>query len=334
MVMLSLIFFRKLPAVFAWTGVAMLLAINLRADGYFMQSRPDMEALLFALVALILMYRGFEKERYALFALGVLTLCVAYLFKQTAAMFAMVPLIKLILKRDGVTASELVMILAPPAAIVITIVAIRIAAPTVDFYMIEALTKWKIQPARFGYAVISFLALMPIIPAALLLGVATTRNDDAAASSDAGAREQMLWLIAACIIATPASMLSFAKVGGVVNSYIPALLPLITLSTVLIARAWCAIASHPAPSIWTAYGFSALLAMIMLASAFGGSSDQLRAIITGPTHGDEHYPRVIEYVSKLHGRVVCPDDPTIPIRALKQTGRSFWGEYVASHSTL
>jgi len=60
------------------------------------------------------------------------------------------------------------------------------------------------------------------------------------------------------------------------------------------------------------------------------STDQLRAI-TGAAHGDAHYPQVIQYVRGLKGRVACPDDPTIPILALKQAGRSSWAENDATY---
>jgi len=119
---LTIAYFRKLPAVFACAGVAMLLAIHLRTDGYFMQARPDMEALALALLALILMHRGFERERFALYALGVLTLCIAYLFKQTSAIFALVPFVRFLLRRDGFTIGELIMVAAAPLAIVLLIV--------------------------------------------------------------------------------------------------------------------------------------------------------------------------------------------------------------------
>ena len=317
---MAVIFFRKLPAVFICAGVAMLLGINLRTDGYFMQARPDMEALAVALLALILMYHGFERNRYALYGLGVLMLCVAYLFKQTAAMFALVPLIKLVLKRDGVTAGELLMILAPPIAIGILIGVIRLAAPNVDYYMIEALARWPIQYARLAYTVCVFLAFMPIVPAALCLGLLWRRDE-----RELTDRDRVLWLAAACIIATPASIVAFSKVGGVNNSYVPALFPLVTLSIILIARGWQTIIRTAHPPARRAQAFAWLLTFIMLASAFSGSSDQLRTM-NSPAHGDAHYPQVVQYVSGLSGRVVCPDDPTIPIHALKQTGRSFWAE--------
>jgi hypothetical protein len=43
-------------------------------------------------------------------------------------------------------------------------------------------------------------------------------------------------------------------------------------------------------------------------------------------NGDSHYPQVVEFVRNLKGRVICPDDPTIPIVAFGQAGRSLQAE--------
>jgi hypothetical protein len=70
---------------------------------------------------------------------------------------------------------------------------------------------------------------------------------------------------------------------------------------------------------------SAILAILLPLS--------LLADVTAPTHqfqirekvlaqGDENYKDVIRIVRKLPGKVVCPDDPTIPLRANNYAGRS------------
>jgi hypothetical protein len=318
---LSWIFFRKLPAVFIVAGIAMLTAVHLRTGGYFMNARPDMEALGFALLALILLYQGYEKQRIALFIAGVIVLCIAYLFKQTAAMFALVPLVVMVLRGEGWTVSELVMVVLPPAAIVAVIATMRLLAPEVDYYMIEAVAKWPIVRSRLAGNAAKFIGFMPVLPVAIgtFIGArATLPKEDS----------KFRWLIAAVLIATPASLVAVAKVGGVNNSYIPALLPLMVLSIVLLARGWESLVATGAMTRWRLHGFAWLVASVLLATAMGGPADELRSLFTS-AHGDKNYPAVIKYVSGLQGRVVCPDDPTIPIRALHQPCRSFWAEHDA-----
>src|SRR5437016_9841854 len=114
---LAVIYFRRLPWVFAIAGVAMLMSLNLRSNAFFTQTKADMPALGFSLLALILIFQAMEKGRWACYPLALVSFCVAYLFKQTAAMFTLVPLVSLLLRqrwsiRDWLGA------LAPPMAIV------------------------------------------------------------------------------------------------------------------------------------------------------------------------------------------------------------------------
>ncbi len=319
---LSWIYFRKLPAAFVFAGIAMLAAVHLRTGGYFMNARPDMEALGLALLALIFLYSGYERERMFIYIVGVVVLCVAYLFKQTAAMFALVPLIVMVLRGEGWTVSELVMVVLPPAALILVIATMRFVAPEVDYYMIEAVAKWPIKYPRLVGNAGKFLAFMPILPVALGFFIAARGS---VPKEDAKLR----WLIAAALIATPASLVALSKAGGVNNSYIPALLPLMTLSIVMLARGWNRMVETDAASKWRSHAFAWLFALTLLATAFGGPADDLRNMFTS-SHGDQHYPDVIKYVSNLKGRVICPDDPTITIRALRQPCRSFWAEHDAN----
>jgi hypothetical protein len=62
----------------------------------------------------------------------------------------------------------------------------------------------------------------------------------------------------------------------------------------------------------------------MLTDGIETTREAMHLFIEG--NGDSHYPQVVEYVRHLKGRVVCPDDPTIPIVALGQPCRCAWAE--------
>src|SRR5437667_3998836 len=62
---LAVIYFRRLPWVFAMAGVAMLMSLNLRSHAFFTQIKSDMPALGFSLLALILIFQAMEKRRWA-----------------------------------------------------------------------------------------------------------------------------------------------------------------------------------------------------------------------------------------------------------------------------
>ena len=79
-------------------------------------------------------------------------------------------------------------------------------------------------------------------------------------------------------------------------------------ATVGIAAAWeTTSASLISPA--RARVFACLIAFVMLVDGVEISREALRLFVEG--HGDKHYPQVVEYVRKLKGRVVCPDDTSM-----------------------
>ncbi|HEX3356478.1 MAG TPA: hypothetical protein VHS31_05795, partial [Tepidisphaeraceae bacterium] len=183
-------------------------------------------------------------------------------------------------------------------------------------HMITAVSRW---PMRFNVLAVSplrFLSYYILLPVALsvmiLIRPGITFSDP-----------KMRWLISAGVGTLPGCFLAYSKMGGGPNSFLPALMPLMVLSTLGIAAAW-ETTSARLISPARARVFACLIALLMMVDGVETSSEVLHLFIEG--HGDPHYPQVVEYISKLKGRVICPDDPTIPIVALGQTGRSYWAE--------
>jgi hypothetical protein len=313
---LAVIYFRRLPWIFTIAGVAMLMSLNLRLYAFFTQIKSDMMALGFALLALILIFQAMEKQRWGCYPLALVCFCIGYLFKQTAAMFTIVPLLSLILRRRW-SIRDWLAVAAPPAAILALIVAIAVFAPDVHFHMITAVSRW---PMRFDILAVSplrFFSFYTLVPVALCMMILIRPG---VSLSD----PKLRWLVSACVGALPGSLLAYSKLGGGPNSFLPALLPLIVLSIVGMAAAWETTPENPISRART-HTFAWLLALVMMASAVEISRESLSALFVDG-HGDWHYPQVVGFVRNLKGRVVCPDDPTIPIVALGQTGRSSWAE--------
>jgi hypothetical protein len=134
------------------------------------------------------------------------------------------------------------------------------------------------------------------------------------------------WLISTCIACLPGSFLAYAKTGGGLNSFFPSLIPLTVLSIIGIAAAWETM--RPTMSAPRTHMLAWLIALVTLVCAVEPSSlgsKWLRELFFEGL-GDRHYPQVVQYVRNLKGRVISPDDPTIPIIALGQTCRSSWAE--------
>ncbi|MGH7179535.1 MAG: ArnT family glycosyltransferase [Tepidisphaeraceae bacterium] len=313
---LAVIYFRRLPWIFTIAGLAMLMSLNLRVHAFFTQTKSDMPALGFSLLALILFFQAMERRRWACYPLALLSFCVAYLFKQTAAMFTIVPLLSLLLRRQWSIRDWLV-VAAPPATIVALIIAISVIVPAVHYHMIIAVSRW---PMRFDILLISPLRLFSyftLVPVALCM---MTLIRPGISLSDPTLR----WLIAACVGSFPGSCLAYSKLAGSTNSFLPALLPMIVLSIVGIAAEWESTPANLIPAARTRV-FAWLMALVMMLSAVEISKASVHALFV-EGHGDGNSPRVVQYIRKLKGRVVCPDDPTIPIRALGQPCRSSWAE--------
>ncbi|MGH7176984.1 MAG: glycosyltransferase family 39 protein [Tepidisphaeraceae bacterium] len=315
-VALAVIYFRRLPWILTIAGVAMLMSLNLRLHGLLTQIHTDSIALGFSILALILIFQAMEKRRWACYPLALVSFCVAYLFKQTAAMFTLVPLLSLLLRQRWSIRAWLA-VAAPPAAIMALIIAISVIAPNIHYHMIIAVSRWPIRFEILAISPLRFLSFFILLPVALSMMILIRPG---ISLSD----PKMRWLISACVGSLPGSFLAYSKLGGGTNSFLPALLPLIVLSIVGIAAAWETTSANlisPARTHTVAW----LMALVMMVDSVETSKASLRALFVDG-HGDRHYPQVVQYVRKLKGRVVCPDDPTIPIVALGQTGRSSWAE--------
>jgi hypothetical protein len=204
---------------------------------------------------------------------------------------------------------------APLASIIGLIITFSIIAPNVHFYMITGVRHWPIRFDVLAISPLRFISYYMLVPLALCIIILIRPL----AFSD----PKLRWLISAGAGTLPGCLLAYSKVGGVDNSFLPALLPLLVLSTLVITAAW---EMTSAALDWRGRAsiFGWLIAVIMLADGIETSREALHLFPEG--NGDEHYPQVVEYVRKLKGRVVCPEDPTIPIVALGQTGRSYWAE--------
>ncbi|HEX8525316.1 MAG TPA: glycosyltransferase family 39 protein [Tepidisphaeraceae bacterium] len=318
---LTAIYFRRLPWMFAVAGAAMLLSLNLRIHAFFALCKTDMVALGFALLALILIFQAIEKGRWGCYPLALVSFCLGYLTKQPAAMFTLVPLLAMLLGWWGGrrwSVATWVAAAAAPGTIVILIGAISVLNPYIHYYTFVTVSRW---PMRFNVLAVSPLRLLSfsiLVPVGLALMLLV---GPALSLSDARWR----WLIAACAGALPGSFLAYAKLGGGLNSFLPALVPLTVLAVVAIAAAWASARASLPISTAQAHAFAWVMALVMIISALNTETDSTY-LLFAHGHGDRHYPRVIEHVRALKGRVVCPDDPTIPIRALGQVGRSSWAE--------
>ena len=145
--------------VVAW---AALLGLNHRAGHYFVENRPDMTALFFTTAALALMGVGLEKRRGISVAMGTVCLIVGFFFKQTASVFAMVPLVVLASRGRRPNRTELVLAIAPMAAVAGVILYLKAFCPAVYHYMIEVPGAYRVDWPRAVRSVWRLLLQSPL----------------------------------------------------------------------------------------------------------------------------------------------------------------------------
>jgi hypothetical protein len=299
-------------------AAALLLAANTRTGNYFAETRPDLDSLLFATLALIVLYQGLEpvreKPRIALVLTGTALLMIAVLFKQTAVAFMFIPALSLVGQFGMSSFRKQVLATAIPiGGVLVTFGVIRQFAPGLWHFMIEVPVQYHVPPLRVGRMLMELFTSLPLFLLALVHWLFTD-------VLDTWQLPRVRWLMAALICTVPASIVAFAKDGGSSNSLIPALLSV---------GAFCA---------WRAPVVVALLrdatrplalqlvagivfAFMLFAHAYPVPGALSKEALKGG-HGVNERALVIAEVRSLPGRVVCPDDPTIPLMAKGYAGRT------------
>jgi hypothetical protein len=231
--------------------------------------------------------------------------------------FAAVPPVALVLRGRKPSRSEVLLALVPLTVAVGTIVGLRIVSPAVYHYMI-------VVPKAFGLrwaaTVRNAWELLLDTPLFLVLLGEWIVVERASFPKD----PRLLWLAAVLAVTIPYSALTSAKVGGMDNSLLPALFPLLAFCVLRLPRMLRYVERPGSP--WTSRLVAgSFLAFIVLLTAFPRLSTRHPLLV--PTSRHQHaYWKLVELVKRLPGTVVCPEDPTIVLYARRQVGLNIYTE--------
>ncbi len=299
----------------AW---AVLLAVNFRSWEYFAENRPDMTALMFAALGVLLMGYGQETRRWRYVVLGSLCLVAGFFFKQTAAVLSAVPPIALVLRGRRPTRSEVSFALLPFVLMCGVIQALKVLSPAVYHAMIvvpKAFSLNYLSSARNAWELLLDSPLFLVLLGEwILLDGASFRKD-----------ARVLWLGAVLVVTIPYSALTSGKVGGTYNSLLPALFPMMAFCVLRLPRLLKYL-ERPTSSLRLRLMFGSFLAFLMLLTAFPRLS-RAHALFVAESAHDRAYWKVVDLVRKLPGTVICPEDPTIPLYAKSYVGLNIFSEY-------
>ncbi len=298
--------------------VALLLAANTRTSNYFVETRPDLDSLLFAACALIVLYKGLETAkagpRPALILAGSVLLPIAVLFKQTAAVFMFVPVLSLVAQWGAPSFRKRAFAAVIPIVTVLgTLGVIRLFAPGLWHFMVEVPAQYRVPPFRATRMLVEFLVSLPLFLLALIHWLFTDAQDTWRVA-------RVRWLLAVLICTIPTSIVAFAKEGGAPNSLIPALLGVGAFCAWRAPVAFAALqeAIRPLPlRVVAGVLLGAMLFMQVYPSPGVLTSETLKG-----GHGVRERAQVIAEARMLPGKVVSPDDPTIALMAKGYAGRT------------
>ena len=299
--------------VVAWI---MILGVNQRAGLYFAENRPDMMALFFVTMAVLLMGYGQEKRRGLLVVLGSALMVVGFFFKQTAFVFSVVPLVALVLRWRRPIRSEIILATVPMVIAVGVVFAIKVTSPTVYYYMfVTHSTGLAVEWPRVAKAGWEFLINSPIF--LVLVGEWIVSGEWPLRKSP-----RVLWLMSVLAVTIPYGALTSTKDGGWCNSLLPALLPMAAFCAlrfpVLLRRL-----DDSAAHLQARLAFGSFVAVLMLMTTFPHVT---KYTIEPASSRDAGYDEIISLAARLPGTVICPEEPTIPLYAKGHTGLSVYAE--------
>jgi hypothetical protein len=300
---------------------ALLFACNHNARFYFVEARPDMIAVLFALAALFLFAEWERRRRVAALVVSLAFFVLAFFTKQPLAAAALVPLCAQACRGGGMLrhrAAACMVAALPFAAVLVAIGCLRAVDPRAYFYMILFPAQFRVLPLR-ALQIAGGLVLLSSPMFLLALGLTTQ-----SLRSDAQTR----WWGAAVTVFFVAGVVAMAKEGGTWNSLLPFMIASAGFLTLLVPRALTLI-DNPVLPVGQQVVVSGVLAVVLALFAFPRPAD-LRWDVVG-VHGDRRYGHVVALARKLQGRLRCPEDPTIPLLARGEITRSAYFEMDWAH---
>lgn len=313
---------------YAWLMCGLCAVQAQRCNAIYAEARPDAISLFVSLVGLILTARRNW--------LGPLLLVTAVYFKQPAATFVVVPLAVWIVRRAidrsyVARRKDLLLALTPIMLLSIAMLLTRWLAPSVWFHMVDIPSSWPMR-GDVDAMLMRLLAgnLLIVVPGVgLLVACMISWRRGSFGRVERPLDPLMVWLCVAWMLATWTGLLAWDKRGGSVNSMWPAFAIGTALAVVIgkrLTEAW--------PHGRRLLILPTLLFLQLLAIDVARTPKAAMWLGTARrAHGDASYALVIDIARELPGRVVCFDDPTIPLRAGRDPGRSLDAELDAVAQT-
>jgi len=340
--LLSWVLTRGKPWPHFFIAWGMLFSLNLPSASYFVDPRPDLPAALFGLLFLLAFVQG-ERSRlssgnaterrangHALtwYTLAIALLLIAFFWKQTAAVLAVVPLLAALLRPGRPRWYRLwrtdAVALLPPLTILAAIATVRLVHPAMYHYLFVVPGQYAIAWTTLGERLRQMLLVVPL---AVLLAVGMVLRRDGGASLPHDSRPaaargdiRLRWTVACLLVTIPTGLVAAAKTGGDRNSYLLAWLALVAFCVLQLDRVFAWLGDRRR-SLLGRLALSAGVSFLLFAS-FIADVDYAGYWAALARNGDGHYRQAVALASSLPGKVLSPGDPTITLQATGELGRT------------
>ncbi len=297
MVLLTVLLSRGQPWTYWLWSFSSFVAIHQMGGTYAAANRPDWICIFFSLL-FVLMYRSHRKT-------ALVALVTAISFKQTAAMWAVLPAVAAVIESRLKPNLFWIKSLLPCVVVGLHLLTLKLLFPVVFHYNFETFGSYPVQLKHVLTIAWTQLAALPLL-AALALAV----------GKNAPLKKDGAYYLSALLISLAACSLAAAKPGGTTNSLIPFFLVATGTSLWGIRELWQARLPQ---------GQGALLILLWLLQTFPhGPSLNRYFLATDKRQAD--YPAAIAYLASMDKGFIAPEDPTLEYFSKGQFGRNFYLE--------
>ena len=300
-------------------GVAILLIIDRQLTGLWEVARGDPVPLLLGLIYILLSYRAVRDRSYRLLLSAQLLLMAGFFWKQTIVALALTPFVAALVTGKAPKKMLLAMAIGPVLLFIAAAVSVKLLNPNMFEVVYRIPTKYAVRPWIMALFFYNVLNSIPLVWLAILWRVCSPQTDNSL-------REKLAWAAVVCVCTFPLNLAAGGKIGGGANSFLHCmyaggaivLLSLPEFHNFLASRDRSKLIARPVLAL------SLCCALVL---SFMNMLHTPRRLVNSHGYGDAGRNFVMEAARKLPGKIVCPQDPTIPLLAKGYSGVSLVNEW-------
>lgn len=301
----------------AWfCGLSLAWGINYRTSNIFAENRPDSIAFLLAVLGVIGLSAGYVRREAVAYLIGVACVLSGFLFKQTAAVTALVFAGAVLIDGRRVWFVRAVVAVLPIAAVCAVVGAMKWTRPEMYQAVISIPSGYGID--RREYVKEAWLTLCAIPLLWVALWDLVLRGDPATAGQFRGRL-----ILIALFVTFPTSLMARIKVGGTDNSMLPFHLAATAFLLCRLGPMLDLVRGLVVP--WRHWSSAVLVSGLLILHAFPNPGRHVAYLTPSRARGAA-YREAVSWVASRAGRVVSPDDPTILVLAGKGACRNLYLE--------